>query len=137
MSTEKKKSPQATLALKEALSVIFWKKEELQDFIKLTITNNAIIGTINWSGTKRESVEELIERMTNRPDIYTDDLLSLFIAVTDFDDFSHLAFWDEDGSTTKKAKEAVNKLRQQTNGYLQRTKEQEEAHKRSWKVKEE
>lgn len=130
METAKKISPQAILSLKEALSVIFWKKEDLQDFIKLTMVNNAIIGTINWGGTKREAVKELIERMTNRLDIYKDDLMNLFLAVTDFDDFSNLTFWDDDGSKTKTAKEAVNKLRAHTKGYLQRTKEQEEAQKR-------
>jgi hypothetical protein len=130
MNTEKKISPQAILSLKEALSVIFWKKEDLQDFIKLTLVNNAIVGTINWSGTKRESVKELIERMTNRPDLYKDDLMNLFLAVTDFDDFSNLKFWDEDGSKTKTAKEAVNKLRNHTKGHILQTKEQEEAQKR-------
>lgn len=53
----KKISPQAILALKEALSVIFWKKEELRDFIKLTLSNSAIVGTLNWEGTKRESAK--------------------------------------------------------------------------------
>lgn len=130
MEKAKKISPQAILSLKEALSVIYWKREDLQDFIKLTIVNNAIIGTINWDGTKREAVKELIERMTNRLDIYREDLMNLFLAVTDFDDFSHLKFWDEDGSKTKKAKEAVTKLRIHTNGYIQQTKEQEESQKR-------
>ena len=34
---KKKISPQAIMALKEALSVIFWKKEDLKEFLKLTI----------------------------------------------------------------------------------------------------
>src|SRR6478672_7138375 len=118
MNQTKKISPQAILALKEALAVVFWKKEDLQDFIKLTMANNAIVGTINWNGTKRESVKELIERMTNRLDIYQDDLMNLFLAVTDFDDFSNLKFWDEDGSKTKVAKDAVAKLRTHTKGYI-------------------
>jgi len=130
MSKDKKISPQAILALKEALSVIFWKREDLQDFIKLSIENNAIVGTINWGGTKREAVKELIERMTNRPDIYKTDLMHLLLAVTDFNDFSNLKYWDEDGSKTKKAKEAVNNLRTYTKGYIQITQEQEEAQKR-------
>lgn len=130
ISNNKKISAQAILALKEALSVVFWKKEELRDFIKLTLTNSAILGTINWEVTKREAVKELIERMTNRSDIYKDDLMNLLLAVTDITDFSHLKFWDEDGSKTKKAKEAVEKLRVQTKGYIQITKEQEEAQKR-------
>jgi hypothetical protein len=130
MSKDKKISPQAILALKEALSVIFWKREDLQDFIKLSIENNAIVGTINWGGTKREAVKELIERMTNRPDIYKTDLMHLLLAVTDFNDFSNLKYWDEDGAKTKKAKEAVNNLRTYTKGYIQITQEQEEAQKR-------
>lgn len=130
MNKDKKISPQAILALKEALSVIFWKREDLQDFIKLSIENKAIIGTINWGGTKREAVKELIERMTNRPDIFNDDLMQLLICVTDFNDFSNLKYWDEDGTKTKKAKEAVNNLRTYTKGYIQLTQEQEEAKKR-------
>lgn len=128
--TNKKFSPQAIFALKEALSVIFWKKEDLQDFLKISLSNNAIVGTINWSATKREAVKELIERMLNRPDLYKEDLMSLFMAVSDFDDFSNLKFWDEDGSKTKKAKEAVQNLRQNTKGHLQLTREQEEGQKR-------
>lgn len=131
MSLDNKKiSPQAILALKEALSVIFWKKEELQDFTKLSIENPAIIGTINWNTTKRESVKELIERMINRQDLYKTDLMNLITSVSDMNDFSHLKFWDEDGTKTKKAKEAVEKLRNLTKGYFQITKEQEDAKKR-------
>ncbi len=130
MSVDKKISPQAIIALKEALPVIFWKKEDLQDFIKLSIDNKSIISTINWNGTKRESIKELIERMLNRQDIYKNDLMNLLIAVTDFDDFSNLKYWDEDGTKTKRAKEAVNKLRSHTKGYIQITQEQEESRKR-------
>ncbi|TWF39614.1 hypothetical protein FHW36_10551 [Chitinophaga polysaccharea] len=130
MNNGKKISPHAILALKEALSVIYWKKEDLQDFIKLTLENNAIVGTINWNVTKRESVKELIERMVNRQDIFKNDLMNLFFAVTDFDDYGNLAFWDEDGSKTKRAKDAVSKLRTLTKGYIEVTKEQDEAKKR-------
>jgi hypothetical protein len=127
MELENKKiSPQAILALKDALPIIFWKKDELKDFVKLTLKNSTIVATINWDVTKRESVKELIERMTNRPDIYKEDLINLILGVTDFTDFSHLEFWDDDGSKRKKAKEAVQKLRAHTKGYHQITEEQEE-----------
>ena len=131
MNIENKKiSPQAILALKEALSVIFWKKEELQDFAKLSLENPAIIGTINWDLTKRESVKELIERMINRQDLYKNDLMNLITSVAEMTDFSHLKFWDEDGTKTKKAKDSVDKLRNLTKGYFQISKEQEEAKQR-------
>jgi hypothetical protein len=130
MSSSKKISPQAILALKEALHVIYWRKEDLQDFIKLSIENKAILGTINWNSTKRESTKELIDRMTSRLDIYEKDLISLFLSVTDFTDFSNLDYWDEDGSKKKRAQTAVNNLRKQTIGYIQLSKEEEEARKR-------
>jgi len=47
MNNDKKISPQAIMALKDALPVIFWKKEDLHDFIKLTLDNSAIVSTIN------------------------------------------------------------------------------------------
>lgn len=125
--TNKKISPQAVLALKEALSVITWKKDDLRDFLKLSMDNSAIIGYINWDGTKRESVKELVERMTNRLDLYKTDLINLLLAVTDLTDFPQLEFWDDDGSKKAKAKKAVENLRKHTKGYIQITKEQEEA----------
>lgn len=125
--TNKKISPQAVLALKEALSVITWKKDDLKDFLKLSMDNSAIIGTINWNGTKRESVKELVERMTNRLDLYKNDLMYLLLAVTDLTDFPQLEYWDEDGTKKAKAKKAVENLRKHTKGYIQITKEQEQA----------
>lgn len=130
----KKISPQAILALKEALSVIFWKKEELRDFLKLTLNNNSIVSTINWNVTKRESVKELVERMTNRQDIYKEELINLILAVIDFTEFPHLEFWDSNGKLRKKAKNAVEILRTQTKGYIQITKEQEESRKRKIEI---
>lgn len=127
MTSNKKISPTAILALKEALSVITWKKEDLRDFLKLSMDNSTIISTINWSGTKRESVKELVERMINRPDLYQKDMMNLLLAVTDLTKFPQLEFWDEDGSKKAKAKRAVENLRSHTKGYIQITKEQEEA----------
>lgn len=127
---KKKISPQAIMALKEALSVIFWKKDDLKDFLKLTIENKTIISTISWSGLKRETVKELIERMTSSLDIYETDLMALLLNVTDKTDFPELEFWDDDGSKTKKAKLAVDNLRKQTVGYIQLTKEEELAKQR-------
>ncbi|WP_417940555.1 hypothetical protein [Flavobacterium sp. RS13.1] len=76
---KKKISPQAILSLKEALTVIYWKKENLQDYLKLVLDNSTIVSTINWQGTKRESIKELISRMTNRLDIYEQDLMNLLL----------------------------------------------------------
>lgn len=128
--TAKKISPQAIMFLKEALSVIFWKREDLIDFLKMSVNDKRLIASIDWTRTKRESVKELIERMTSDPNKYESNLTDLILTVSDFDNFDHLKFWDEDGTKIKKAKEAVSNLRTQTIGFLQRTKEEEDATKR-------
>lgn len=127
---QKKITPQAIMALKEALAVIFWKKDDLKSFIKLTLDHSSIVSTIDWNVPKRDSIKELIDRMVNRPDLFRAEIMNLLISVTDFNDFGHLKFWDDDGSKTKKAIEAVANLRAHTRGYFQITKEQEEAKNR-------
>lgn len=115
----KKVSSTAIMALKEALTHIFWKKSDLQQFIKLTIDNSIIVPTVNWiDNTKLESVSQLIDRMNDRQDIYQADLLKLIEEVSNFDDFSHLKKWDNSDEKITKAKMAVEKLRKQSKGYF-------------------
>ena len=130
----KKISAQAILSLKDALAVIFWKKDDLKDFIKITLENKEIVGVINWNPIKREIAKELVERMLNNQKVYKEDLINLILAVSDFTDFSHLEYWDEDGNKRKKAKEAVERLRVHTKGFIQISKEKEEARKRRQEV---
>lgn len=126
----KRISPQAILALKEALSVISWKRDDLKDFLKMSLDNTAILGTLNWEGTKRETIKELIERMISRQDLYGQELMNLILAVSDLTDFPQLEYWDKDGSMRANAKKAVENLRTHTKGYIQLTKEQEESKRR-------
>jgi len=130
IDASKKISPQALNQLKDSLSVIYWKKDELRDFLKMVLTQNTILSTLDWSAYKREVVNELIRRMVDRLDIFQQDLLNLFHAVADFDNYDHLKFWDDDGSKTSKAKDSVAKLRKLTKGYFQLTKEQEQSAQR-------
>jgi len=62
--TEKKISVQTLLALKDALTNIFWTKKDLRQFIELTLENPLIVSTIDWTeNTKLESVSQIIDRM--------------------------------------------------------------------------
>ena len=112
MSTHLKKiSPAALIALKEALTHIYWKKEDLINFVKYTIQNTAIISTIDWRHIyKYQTASELVDRMVARPDIYNNDLLTLFREVMSFSDFSHLNRWDDPEQKIKTAQENKNKL---------------------------
>jgi hypothetical protein len=112
-------STQAIIALKDALANIYWRKKDLRQFIELTIENSSIVATIDWQEIqKHESVSILIDRMTARQDIFQNDLLRLIQEVGNFKDFSHLQYWDKSGSITARAKETVEKLRNQTKGYF-------------------
>lgn len=116
---DQKISTQALIALKDALSNIYWRKKEIRQFIELTMENPYIVSTIDWQeNPKYESVSQLIDRMAARPDLYKNDLLKLFQETSNFNDFSHLKYWDTKGDLTKRAKESVTKLRAQTKGYF-------------------
>src|SRR5690606_39006174 len=127
----KKISLQALIALKAALTNIYWKKKELRQFIESTMENSYIVSTIDWQeNPKYESVSQLIDRMIARQDLFTNDLLKLLQEVTNFNDFSHLKYWDEKGDLTKRAKESVLKLRNQTKGYFDAIEELKKAEER-------
>ena len=127
----KKYSPSAIQALKEALTNIYWTKKDLRGFIYHSIEQNAIISTIDWTNNqKRESVYQLIDRMTDRLDIYNDDLLKLFYSVMRFNDFSHLKQWDDHETKIKKAKESVEALRTHAAGYFALKEEKDRAAER-------
>lgn len=112
-------STQALIALKDALANVYWRKKELRQFIELTMENPYIVSTIDWQeNPKYESVSQLIDRMAARQDIYQNDLLKLLQETSNINDFSHLKYWDAKGDLTKRAKEAVEKLRGQTKGYF-------------------
>jgi len=131
MKNSKKISAQAIIALKEALANIYWRKQDLRQFIYLTIKNNLIVSTIDWDNNiKYESVSQLIDRMTTRPDMYYEDLMLLLQETSSFNDFSHLKKWDDAEKKIQKAKDAVTKLRQQTKGYFDIIAELKEAEKR-------
>lgn len=118
--SEKRISVTTLLALKDALVNIFWTKKDLRHFIELTLENSLIVSTIDWQeNTKFESISILIDRMAKRQDIYQTDLLKLIQETGNFNDFSHLKIWDDAETKIKKAKAAVEKLRNQTKGYFE------------------
>lgn len=110
---------QTLLALKDALTNVFWTKKDLRQFIELTLENPLIVSTVDWTeNTKLESVSQIIDRMAKRQDMYQTDILKLIQETGNFNDFSHLKMWDDADTKIKKAKTAVEKLRNQTKGYF-------------------
>lgn len=124
-------SPNAILALKEALTHIYWKKQDLRSFVYHTVENKLFISTIDWDNYKKaESAGILVERMVARLDLYENDLLRLFDVVIHFADFTHLKQWDDSDTKIKKAKDAVEALRKHASGFFQLKDEKEKVEER-------
>ncbi len=133
----KKFSPAAVTALKEALINIYWRKQDLKNFINLTIKNSAILLTIDWEKNRKfESVNELIDRMVQRRDLYESDLFDLLKETANMDDFSHLKQWEDADVKIKKAKDSVAVLRKHTLGYFEIEQEKKESEIRHKKLNE-
>lgn len=138
MSTSSKTiSPAAINALKNALTHIYWTKDDLKRFVYNTITNKEIVNTIDWPNLKKyESVSELIDRMCARRDFYQNDLVALVEQVINFNDFSHLKRWDDADLKIRRAKEAVEALRSQAKGYFELAEEKKKSEERKKVVQE-
>lgn len=135
--TSKVISPAAINALKDALTHIYWTKDDLKRFVYNTIANKAIVSTIDWATLKKyESASQLVDRMSARPDMYKDDLFSLFEQVVNFNDFSHLKRWDDPEIKIKRAKDAVEALRGHAKGYFEVAEEKKKTDERKKVVQE-
>lgn len=122
----KKFSPNAIQALKEALTHIYWKKQDLRSFVYHSVENKLLISTIDWDNNRKaESAGILIDRMVERPDLYEKDLFQLFDVTMHFNDFSHLKQWEDSEKKISRAKNAVEALRKHAEGYFKLKEESE------------
>ncbi len=122
----KKFSPNAIQALKDALTHIYWKKQDLRSFVYHTVENKVFISTIDWDNNKKaESAGILVDRMIARLDLYEDDLFRLFDVTMHFDDFTHLKQWEDAETKIERARDAVAALRKHAEGYFKLKEEKE------------
>lgn len=133
----KKISSSAILALKDALTNIYWRKDDLKNFIYHAIKNKAIVATIEWNSPtipKFQNVSILVDRMMARLDIYEEDILLLFKEVCNIADFSHLKKWEDSDLKIKKAKDSVEALRKYSKGYFEILEEKEKEKERKERI---
>jgi len=86
----KRIAPAAIIALKEALTNLYWYKSDLRSFLTSTLTNPALLSRLNWSDFKRNIVSGLVGFLERSQDEYQADLLRLMTEIARVDDFSHL-----------------------------------------------
>ncbi len=107
-------SPIAIVALKEALTDVYWFKGDLRSFLSNTLSNPEILARVNWEDYKRNIVGFVVEFLAERQDQFQADLLRLMTEVARINDFSHLARLDDGEAKVAKAKAAVSALRKLT-----------------------
>src|SRR5215813_2661475 len=95
MSDTKKLNPAAIIALKEALSQIYWYKKDLRSFLINTLENSSILANINWEDYKRNIIDLLVESLVRNETRYRDEIIRLFTAVASMNDFTHLENVDD------------------------------------------
>lgn len=126
----KRLSPAAIVALKEALCSIYWYKADLRSFLSTCTDNPRLIGSLNWDNYKRQIVSDLIDMLTREQDVYLGALTKLCYEVTSITNFPHLEQLDGGEQKARRAKEAVEQLRQLVQPHQERVEDEAAADRR-------
>lgn len=110
----KKIAPAAIVALREALTTIYWYKADLRSFLTSSLSNPTLLSRLDWADYKRNIIARLVEMLESRQDEYLADLLRLMSEVTRLRDFSHLERLDGGIEKARAARAAVAALRSLT-----------------------
>lgn len=123
-------APAALNALKEALTCVYWFRNDLRSFLQHTITDPRILTRLNWDDYKRNIVATLIDYMARDAATYQGDLLRLMYEVVNIRDFSHLEKLDDGRKKAAAAKNAVAALAALVQDHRELAQEQKEAENR-------
>lgn len=122
------------MALKEALTNLYWYKGDLRSFLTSTLSNPILISRLDWGDYKRNIVGQLVDYLEQRQDEYQADLLRLMTEVARVDDFSHLERLEggkEKADAAQAAVKALRKLAVAHEALFEQQKEQEERRRRA------
>lgn len=126
----KKIAPSALIALKEALTHIYWFKSELRSFLSHTLSDPSILSRLNWEDYKRNIVGTLVNYLAHNEEVYQLDIVRLMDEVASINDFSHLRKLDEGKEKEENARNAVQALKKHLVGNQKLREQQKESEKR-------
>jgi len=122
----KKISAVAINALKEALSTIYWYKSDMRSFLLAIISDNDLLTRINWEEYKVNICGNLINYMQLHEETYQKILLKLITEIVKINDFSHLEKLEGGQEKARKARNAVNALKENAMMFMEQQQKQEE-----------
>lgn len=115
--TNRKIAPDAIVALKRALTTVYWYKNDLRSFLTTSLRNPHLLSRINWADTKRNIVDVLVDEMEWNQRKYGDDLINLMFYVAKINDFAHLERLEDGAVKAKEARVAVAALKTHLQGH--------------------
>lgn len=122
---EKRISPAAIHALKEALSAVYWYKSDLKSFLTSALGDPVVVNRLNWEDHKRNIVGSLVDFLARDEERHQDTLIRLMSDVAAIDDFTHLERLEAGSKKAEIAKAAVKALREYTKVHQDLLDEQE------------
>lgn len=128
--TAKRLSPAAIIALKEALCSIYWYKSDLRSFLSNCTSNPSFIGSLNWDNYKRQIVTDLVDALVNDQDKHLGALTKLCFEVTSIKTFSHLEQLDGGDQKARRARDAVEQLKQLVEPHQEKVQDEAAAEER-------
>lgn len=126
----KRLSPAAIVALKEALCSVYWYKSDLRSFLSNCLEDAPLVAGLNWDNYKRQIVSDLIDTMLRDQERYLSSLTRLCFEITHITSFRHLEQLDGGEQKARRAREAVEQLRQLVEPHQDRMRGEEEIEKR-------
>jgi len=130
MATTRRINPAALHALKEALVLAFWYKNDLRAFLTSALGRGELIAHLDWMDYKRAIVAQLVDSLAADQHRHFDDLLTLTLATADITDPSHLKRVEDGERKYAEALVALKTLRDLVEPYRQLRSEEEEANRR-------
>jgi hypothetical protein len=111
MGNEQRVSAPAIYALKEALTTIFWYKNDLRGFLRACISDPALLNAVDWHGYKRQIASDIVDALVANQRKYGKDLEKLFADVASMNSFRHLEQLDDGKKKVAAAKAAVEEVK--------------------------
>ena len=110
----------AVEALKDALSVVFWRKRDLLDYLRAAVPDQGLLEGIDWLNQdvyKRDSVRRFVERLATRQEVFGPVLLQLMSDIAAMEDFPQLAWLEDAPEKIRRAEESVARVRRYIKPY--------------------
>lgn len=126
----KRLSPRAITALQDALSVVYWFKNDLKRFLVAALGGTDLVNRVNWENNKRQIVADIVSVLVADQERHLGDLRLIIREVSEMKDFSHLERLDDGKAKAREARAAVLALRELVTDHDALVRAQEQAEQR-------